>query len=79
MRGSTMGEINTIFISEHFQIVLEKVKVQLLPSRMSKITFKFLKSWNVLFLDKAHQKLDIFALNLQYFLSLQDFGQDKTK
>ena len=30
-------------------------------------------------LDQSPQKLDVFALNLQYILILQEIGHDKTK
>ena len=45
---------------------------------MYKMTLKFEKSWDVLFLDNSSEKLDEFALNLQYKLSLQEV-RDKTK
>ena len=40
------------------------------------VFFKFLKCT---FLDKSPQKIDGFALNIQYILSLQEIGQYKTK
>ena len=60
-------------------VVLEKTKVRSMSSCMSKMTFKFLKFLECTLLDQSSQKLDVFALNLQYILILQEVGHNKTK
>ena len=72
-------KLTQLSIKNILLVVLENKKVRSLLSCIFKMIFKFLKILQCTFLDKSPQKLDIFAINLQYILSLQKVGQDKTK
>ena len=54
-------------------VVLEKTKVWSMPACIVK------KILECTLLDQSPQKLDVFALNLQNILILQDVGHGKTK
>ena len=59
-------------IKNIYLVVLEKTKVWSMPACIVK------KILECTLLDQSPQKLDVFALYLQYILILQEIGHDKT-
>ena len=66
MRGSTVGEINTIFNKEYFGSSVVKGKSAVIAVMYIKKDIKVLKILKCTFLDKSPQKVELFELNLQY-------------
>ena len=79
MRGTTVGEINTMFNQRNFASSVRKETSVVDALMYVKNYIWVLKILDSTFLDQSPQKLDVFVLNLQYILILQDVGQDKTK
>ena len=74
-----MGGINTIYINNILASCVRKGKSVVVDLMCVKNDIKCKTILICTFLDKSHQKLDKYVLNLQYISSLQEVEQDKTK
>ena len=72
-----MCKISTNFISKYFTSSVRKRASAVVAILYVKNYIKVLKILQCTLLGKAPQKLDVFALSIQYILILQEAGQDK--
>ena len=71
-------KLTPYFIKNILLVVLENEQVLSMPSCMLKMTLKF-ENLKFTFFEKSLQKGNMFALNIQSSLSLNEIRQDKTK
>ena len=74
-----MDEITTISNYEYFASSVKKGKSEVVAILYFKNYIKVFKILKCTFLDKFPQNINVFALNFQIILILQEVGQDKTK